>query len=519
MTKRSMIFGALILLTLVDCKRRTSESSHALNADVKPQSPTSDFTYEQLTALLLDPNTKSIDDLLPRLPESFRKRFTLVYRSGSAQFSHPLYPRVIMFSSDASLVIAFEAWPIDMSQFSPNERPIIEKQLASANHNALEVIHFERGQMGSQWKFKEVIFSPDQVGVHPRILDGSADNPLITNCSDCHGTSTLKLKPNWETYAIWPGVYGAIDDYILPDSNEGKGFEQFVKKTSRTGRYRALINLNRDPIKFIKKAVTVENKDRKVGASSYTTVGYKDDIYWSTSTDEKAFSIEGAFTDIRPRPALLLLFLLTSNNSEQIVSLLRNVKNNDLLLDLMTLTLCDKSVFINKIAKRLGRDTNSVQADIDSLYKKHSQQNQTGAADIMLSTLQEYFPQQVSTQSLPSFGQNLFDRWAKYSDADTAGTGTEKVWISPQEQLTGRGYEASSGSYAPDSITSRQMSTVQYLLNLHHIEINLTELTTPRYGGLRDSVGGGAATDMDKQLRKDMTKLASEQKINDSLCK
>ncbi len=519
MTKRSMIFGALILLTLVDCKRRAPGSSHAVSTDVKPQPPTSDFTYAQLTALLLDPSTKSIEDLLLRLPESFRKRFTLVYRSGSAQFSHPLYPRVIMFSSDASLVIAFDAWPIDLTLFSPQERPIVEKQLASGNHNALEVMHFERGQIESQWKFKEIIFSPDQTGVHPKVLDGSRDNPFITNCSGCHGTNTEKLKPNWETYAIWPGVYGSIDDYILPDSNEGKGFAQFAKRTSTTGRYNALINLNRDPIKFIKKTVTVENKDRKAGASSYKTVGYKDDIYWSTSTDEKAFSIEGAFTDIRPRPALLLLFLLTSRNSEQIVSLLRNVKNNDFLLDLMALSLCDKSVFINKIAKRLGRDVNDVQTDIDSLYKKHSQQNQKGTADIMLSTLQEYFPQQVSTQSLPSFGRNLFDRWAKYSDADAAGTGTEKVLISPQEQLTGRGYETSSGSYTPDSITSRQMSTVQYLLNLHHVEINLTELTTPRYGGLRDDVGGGAATDMDKQLRIDMTQLASDQKVSETICR
>jgi hypothetical protein len=127
-------------------------------------------------------NIKSIEELLPYLPEEYRSRSTYVYSSRSIQEASPESPRVILFGRDASLMMSFNGHP------------------SQKGHENLEIIQFNKNS--NEYELFDIHFDPEKK-LDPII---SEKNP--SNCISCHGD---KPKPIWDTYFLWPGVIGAED--------------------------------------------------------------------------------------------------------------------------------------------------------------------------------------------------------------------------------------------------------------------------------------------------------------------
>jgi len=125
--------------------------------------------------------------LLAKLPESFRSQYVLAHTSKSEQFASAEQPRVIMFSPDAKLIIAFTG--------DENKD----------GGKLLEIIHFD--DESGAFEFEEFAFR-DKIKV-------SEKNP--PRCESCHLNA---LRPNWSQYPNWPGFYGEDDNGIKADERK-----------------------------------------------------------------------------------------------------------------------------------------------------------------------------------------------------------------------------------------------------------------------------------------------------------
>jgi hypothetical protein len=155
-----------------------------------------------------EPEVKTVEELLQRLPEAYRTYFVLQYDSHSNHSSNATHPRVIFFGPDAKLLLALSGLPSD-SFYDTAE--MIEYEPATASY-AFYSIHFKTQE-------------PAQVEVNP------------TDCLRCHGADP---KPNWEPYSLWPGAFGSLHDRILPGTREHHSFEEFLKGYQDSPRYRFL---------------------------------------------------------------------------------------------------------------------------------------------------------------------------------------------------------------------------------------------------------------------------------------
>jgi hypothetical protein len=160
------------------------------------------LTYEDLLWLISAHDVRSIDALLPLLPEDYRSEYTLMHTSRSLQpatLDYPHYPRVIMTGPRATLVIAFNGDP------------------QANRYNVLEIIQFREGGAPANppnpatpprgFEFLEIEFS----GLNPPAppLPKPANQQL---CRSCHGEP--ERRPNWEVYGEWPGAYGSSVDQV-----------------------------------------------------------------------------------------------------------------------------------------------------------------------------------------------------------------------------------------------------------------------------------------------------------------
>jgi hypothetical protein len=178
------------------------------------------FNFRQLSRYVSECSLRSINNLVPLLPERLRSNVTFAFESQSLQKDgvDPLHPRVVMYSDDARLLLAYTG-----DESKPEAR-------------ALEVIEFD----------------PRARRFHPRSIEfpapGEDGRPRILNhpssCLRCHGDDA---RPIWASYPVWPGFYGEVDD-ILQAGLPGRGLEnyrQFVDEVGlKSDRYRFL-NLDR----------------------------------------------------------------------------------------------------------------------------------------------------------------------------------------------------------------------------------------------------------------------------------
>ncbi|MEQ1876649.1 MAG: hypothetical protein ABL958_08380 [Bdellovibrionia bacterium] len=212
----------------------------------------SDFTFEKLTSIIERGRVQDIESLLSELPQEFRNEFVAVYNSRSLQEASFENPRIIMFGTDASLIVSFNG---DRSQ---------------KGFDRLEVIQFR--EKTARFEFRELIFDGKSA---PSI---SAANPL--KCLKCHQSpvrNDVDPRPNWEPYFSWPGVFGSNDGNVstfthldelkkaagknremlalIKDSDsESTGFQAFSQRKAAHSRYRTLgKHVPRNPLDFTQR--------------------------------------------------------------------------------------------------------------------------------------------------------------------------------------------------------------------------------------------------------------------------
>jgi len=167
------------------------------------------LTYEDLLGLISAHDVRSIEDLLPLLPENYRSEYTLMHTSRSLQPSTFDSPRVIMTGPRATLVIAFNGDP------------------EAVRYNVLEIIQFREGGAPADppnpstpprgFEFREIVFSDLDPPAPP--VPSPANQPL---CRFCHGNPDP--RPNWEVYGEWPGAYGSSVDQVPVGGVTGGAF-------------------------------------------------------------------------------------------------------------------------------------------------------------------------------------------------------------------------------------------------------------------------------------------------------
>jgi hypothetical protein len=172
------------------------------------------LTFASVKARVEQCGIQNLEGLLAILPESFRSSFTLMRRSKSAQAASSDNPRVIMFGSDARLILTFNG---DKSQKGFNE---------------LEAIEFN--DENKQFDFHQITFNS--------VTHSKPDFDLdVQTCTTCHRTPA---RPNWEAYDVWEGAYGQVEDQIKIGSEEDYEFQHFIKNFRNQGRYKYLIAPN-----------------------------------------------------------------------------------------------------------------------------------------------------------------------------------------------------------------------------------------------------------------------------------
>lgn len=210
----------LVLLLLFVCAILTH--THLEAAAETCKSITAPLTFEKIETALEECKIKTIEELLSLLPPDFRSRFVLVHASRSLQGASARFPRVIMFGLDAKLILAFTGSP-DLK-----------------GYHSLETIEFDDGT--KKFHFRSISFPSEtdfsRVAIKPEI---SERNP--EGCMTCH---RQELRPNWDTYSAWPGVYGSKDDGM--PAAEKEAYRNFMDNTYlKEGRYRYFDDADKIP--------------------------------------------------------------------------------------------------------------------------------------------------------------------------------------------------------------------------------------------------------------------------------
>ena len=184
----------------------------ALQAQAEPTA------YERLLSIL-EPGAgrtppANIEQVLEALPENLRSNFTLVHSSRSAHRDaiDPLFPRVILFTEDGKLLLAFTGNP---------DRP---------GYNQLEAIHFDDRTSS----FRTSSFTLGERASQNGKLGGKIDQ---FECTRCHGGD---VRPIFDSYSLWPGFYGSLADNLGRDTRERRDYLRFLAENAGRGVYRHL---------------------------------------------------------------------------------------------------------------------------------------------------------------------------------------------------------------------------------------------------------------------------------------
>ncbi len=168
------------------------------------------YHWSGIEQLMATQDIRSVEDLLSLLPQKFRTIYTLIYRSRSLQDASEKNPRVLLFSENG-LVLSFNGDPLQK------------------NYNKIEVL--SPSDDGSQISMKEIDFSGGRPIVH--------NNPV--SCTKCHRVDS---RPIWDSYAIWPGVFGSFDDIFSEKTSppqEKLAFNNWLKAKESHPRYQKLV--------------------------------------------------------------------------------------------------------------------------------------------------------------------------------------------------------------------------------------------------------------------------------------
>jgi hypothetical protein len=179
------------------------------------------FNEQGLQALLQNnPATgrpvDSVAELVPLLPKELRSNFTLVYDSRSPFHDSisPDYPRVILFTGDARLVLTFTG------------------DEAKPGANLLESLSFD--EASARFRLRAYLLPAAQ-------RTGWQPSAEAANCARCHGADA---RPIFDSYPLWPGFYGSQQDTFPHDrlgDKEYRNYKKFLAGPAKSGAYRGLI--------------------------------------------------------------------------------------------------------------------------------------------------------------------------------------------------------------------------------------------------------------------------------------
>jgi hypothetical protein len=166
------------------------------------------FREETLRQLLQkNPATElpvdSVGELVPLLPKEMRENVVFVYQSRSPLRASvtPNFPRVILFTKDARFVLTF---------ISNGRDP---------RSGLVESISFDD---------KDATFKLQSFLLPAASRSGWRPSPQAQNCTRCHGADP---RPIFDSYPLWPGFYGAVED-TFPSTRIG------IKEMNRFRRFR-----------------------------------------------------------------------------------------------------------------------------------------------------------------------------------------------------------------------------------------------------------------------------------------
>ena len=160
--------------------------------------------------------TQNIKELLTLLPAENPRKFHFVYDSPKPfrDSISPDYPRVLIFSDDARFVLSFTGNP-NKPGYGIVETMAFNDNTATFNFDAYMLPEAAR-----------------------RKVHVSAES---LQCERCHGADA---RPIYDSYPLWPGFYGSVQDTFPPSSSVGQreahDYRHFVANTARTGVYKYL---------------------------------------------------------------------------------------------------------------------------------------------------------------------------------------------------------------------------------------------------------------------------------------
>jgi mono/diheme cytochrome c family protein len=166
-------------------------------------------SLDDVLRLVQERDVRSVEQLLPLLPEPVRSHAVFVFQSRSIQGATPDHPRTILYSEHADLVLAFSTVP----------------QLPG--YDAVEALTFD--PEAARFELREIRFPGDR---GPATF--SEANPA--RCLRCHGEAA---RPIWDAAPTWPGVYGQRYRGEL-SSSEREGLQSFLSTRPMDPRLRSL---------------------------------------------------------------------------------------------------------------------------------------------------------------------------------------------------------------------------------------------------------------------------------------
>lgn len=180
-----------------------------------------DELFEILNSARPKPDTvmKALELVKAHRPKFF-SRYTLIPKSMSLQESSYENPRAVVYGGNGKTVMTFNG------------------EKSQQGYGGLELMCFN--ELNSSFEFREILFPKEVTDEVDHLSEQELNKPFVISqvnssgmrdCKQCHMSPA---RPNWDTYPVWPNVYGAIDDLFF----RGEEFRnQFYSSDSHSIKY------------------------------------------------------------------------------------------------------------------------------------------------------------------------------------------------------------------------------------------------------------------------------------------
>ncbi|NJL25410.1 MAG: hypothetical protein HC902_09690, partial [Calothrix sp. SM1_5_4] len=170
----------------------------------RAKSPDYNFSCKELNELLAATQPSTVEEVLAGIRKArpkFLTQTTYVYQTLTNDDASTIYPRTVVFGGDAKTVLAFNGHP---------------KQ---RGYERLETMCFDESE--SRFDFLDIVF-PKEAPAPEALTDLTEEEKAakyvtipggrgMRECKRCHETPS---RPNWDVFALWPGIYGSVEDSI-----------------------------------------------------------------------------------------------------------------------------------------------------------------------------------------------------------------------------------------------------------------------------------------------------------------